>query len=159
MPTEDTYSGHLDLSHVGSCKRSNLETISPELVLFPDFWVLNVPRYFCFSLNVRRDSYSPWLLVRLQNGRDIACFCRCWYKTCHQHPCVYFQDFSDWDDFWSLVSLWNFINVFPFDCKTFAWSDKVWRLNLRKARPVEWLLSLQLTYLSRFELLCNRMFS
>ena len=25
--------------------------ISPELVLFPDFWVSNIPRYFCFVWN------------------------------------------------------------------------------------------------------------
>ena len=25
--------------------------ISPELVLFPDFWVSNIPRYFCFAYN------------------------------------------------------------------------------------------------------------
>ena len=25
-----------------------LRPISPELVLFPDFWVSNIPRYFCF---------------------------------------------------------------------------------------------------------------
>ena len=25
--------------------------ISPELVLFPDFWVSNIPRYFCFALS------------------------------------------------------------------------------------------------------------
>ena len=29
-----------------------LRLISPELVLFPDFWVLNIPRYFCFALIV-----------------------------------------------------------------------------------------------------------
>ena len=28
-----------------------LRPISPELVLFPDFWVSNIPRYFCFCLN------------------------------------------------------------------------------------------------------------
>ena len=27
-----------------------LRPISPELVLFPDFWVSNIPRYFCFCL-------------------------------------------------------------------------------------------------------------
>ena len=27
-----------------------LRPMSPELVLFPDFWVLNIPRYFCFCL-------------------------------------------------------------------------------------------------------------
>ena len=27
-----------------------LRPISPELVLFLDFWVSNIPRYFCFAL-------------------------------------------------------------------------------------------------------------
>ena len=27
-----------------------LRPMSPELVLFPDFWVTNIPRYFCFCL-------------------------------------------------------------------------------------------------------------
>ena len=31
-----------------------LRPISPELVLFPDFWVSNIPRYFCFSLLARK---------------------------------------------------------------------------------------------------------
>ena len=28
-----------------------LRPISPELVLFPDFWISNIPRYFCFALS------------------------------------------------------------------------------------------------------------
>ena len=42
-----------------------LRPISPELVLFPDFWVSNIPRYFCFLLwNTNFDAvvlnaYSP----------------------------------------------------------------------------------------------------
>ena len=32
-----------------------LRPISPELVLFLDFWVLNIPRYFCFCLE-----YALW---------------------------------------------------------------------------------------------------
>ena len=47
-PTEDAYSsGHLALSHFGTCKCSK-RPMYPELVLFPDFWVSNIPRYFCF---------------------------------------------------------------------------------------------------------------
>ena len=30
--------------------------ISPELVLSPDFWVSNIPRYFCFCSEVKRTS-------------------------------------------------------------------------------------------------------
>ena len=29
-----------------------LRPISPELVLFLDFWVSNIPRYFCFCLDI-----------------------------------------------------------------------------------------------------------
>ena len=28
-----------------------LRQMSPELVLFPDFWVSNIPQYFCFCIN------------------------------------------------------------------------------------------------------------
>ena len=34
-----------------------LRPISPELVLFPDFWVSNIPRHFCFSF-LRRSRCS-----------------------------------------------------------------------------------------------------
>ena len=30
--------------------------ISPELVLFPDFWVSNIPRYFCFASKMQNRS-------------------------------------------------------------------------------------------------------
>ena len=30
-----------------------LRPISPELVLFPDFWISNIPRYFCFYIVLR----------------------------------------------------------------------------------------------------------
>ena len=30
-----------------------LRPIAPWLVLFPDFWVSNIPRYFCFALELR----------------------------------------------------------------------------------------------------------
>ena len=48
MPTEDAYiSGHLVLSHLGNCKCANGEAnLSWTCVLFPDFWVSNIPRYF-----------------------------------------------------------------------------------------------------------------
>ena len=32
--------------------------ISPELILFPDFWVSNIPRYFCFSLKLFLGQWS-----------------------------------------------------------------------------------------------------
>ena len=44
----------LTLPHTWSCPTLGLagvlmlRPISPELVLFPDFWVWNIPRYFCF---------------------------------------------------------------------------------------------------------------
>ena len=39
--------------------------ISSELVLFPDFWVSNIPRYFCFAsrkngLNIRTNASPEW---------------------------------------------------------------------------------------------------
>ena len=55
MTTEDAYSsGHLVLSHFGTLGLASvlmLRPISPELVLFPDFWVSNIPGYFCFFGN------------------------------------------------------------------------------------------------------------
>ena len=55
IPTEDAYSSeHLVLSDFGNCKCSNVETTSPVLVLFPDFWVSNIPRSFCFLLDLHR---------------------------------------------------------------------------------------------------------
>ena len=55
MPTEDANSsGHLVLSHFWTCKCSNVETTSPVLVFFADFWVSNIPRYFCFLLDLHR---------------------------------------------------------------------------------------------------------
>ena len=32
-----------------------LRPISPELVLFPHFWVSNIPRHFSFALNLRKN--------------------------------------------------------------------------------------------------------
>ena len=37
------------LSHLGLASVRMLRLISPELVLFPDFSVSNIPRYFCFA--------------------------------------------------------------------------------------------------------------
>ena len=46
----DAYpSGHLVLSHFETGCVLMLRPISPELVLFPDFWVSNIPRYFFFA--------------------------------------------------------------------------------------------------------------
>ena len=51
MPTEDVYSsGHLVLSHFGPCKCINVDSNLSWIVLFPDFRVSNIPRYFCFAL-------------------------------------------------------------------------------------------------------------
>ena len=52
IPKEDAYSsGHLVLFHFGTCMCSNVEAnLSPELVLFPDVWISNTPRYFSFAL-------------------------------------------------------------------------------------------------------------
>ena len=50
---------YLVLSHFGTFMCSMSSPISPELVLFPDFWVSNIPRYFCFaSLRVKADECS-----------------------------------------------------------------------------------------------------
>ena len=50
MPTEDAHSsGHLILSIFWTCTFLMLRPISPELVLFPDFWASNIPRYLCFA--------------------------------------------------------------------------------------------------------------
>ena len=52
MPTEDAYSsGHLVLSQFGNLGLASvlmLRLISPELALFPDFWISVIPWYFCF---------------------------------------------------------------------------------------------------------------
>ena len=34
-----------------------LRPISPELVMFPDFWISNIPRYFCFCFEVSNHSF------------------------------------------------------------------------------------------------------
>ena len=36
--------------------------ISPELVLFPDFWVSNIPRYFSFAFDYLRNIALIWIL-------------------------------------------------------------------------------------------------
>ena len=52
MQTEEAYSsGHLALSNIVTSMCSNVRPISPELVLFLDFWVSNIPRSFCFTLD------------------------------------------------------------------------------------------------------------
>ena len=51
MPKEDAYSsGHLVLSHFGTCKSSHVETNLSWTCLVPDFWVSNIPLYFFFCL-------------------------------------------------------------------------------------------------------------
>ena len=47
-----------------TCKCSNVTPISPELVLCPDFWVSNIPGYFCFA-----SSGQPQFLGLLRLGR------------------------------------------------------------------------------------------
>ena len=48
---EDAYSsGHLSCPTLGLASVLMLRPISLELVLSPDFWVSNIPRYFCFCL-------------------------------------------------------------------------------------------------------------
>ena len=61
MPTEDAYSsGHLVLSYFGLASVLMLRPISHELVLFPDFWVSNIPRYFCFFFYSIRFKNGEW---------------------------------------------------------------------------------------------------
>ena len=48
-----------------------LRPISPELVLFPDFWVSNIPRYFCFCLLVYFIDFLSKLHVSRQSVRKI----------------------------------------------------------------------------------------
>ena len=47
-----------------------LRPISPELVMFPDLWVSNIPRYFCFCL---KRIYS-WLFIQLSFNDRKATF-------------------------------------------------------------------------------------
>ena len=65
---------------------------------------------------------------------------------------INFYDLSAWDGCWSSVSIWRFIyrflDVCPFDSTTVAVSGKVGPVN-RLTTPVGWLLSFQLTVLSR----------
>ena len=66
MPTEDAYSsGHLILSPFGRACVLMSRPISPELVLFPDFWTLNIPRYFCltFTETLHRFSLNRKLIL------------------------------------------------------------------------------------------------
>ena len=44
-----------------------LRPISPELVLFLDFWVSNIPRYFCFCFG----AMDLWLCLRITKIRQI----------------------------------------------------------------------------------------
>ena len=53
-----------------------LRPISPELVLFSDFWVSNIPQYFCFAFDLtcrRMESYHPeHLLVYYKFLKNLA---------------------------------------------------------------------------------------
>ena len=44
--------------------------ISPELVLFPDFWVSNTPRYFCFAFKLQRRLWALYIIwvISISNG-------------------------------------------------------------------------------------------
>ena len=109
-------------------------------------------------LIVSRDSYSPWTLARFQMGgaqptfADVTIYF--WYLIfITLDVCVInFYDLSAWDGCWSSVSIWRFIyrflDVCPFDSTTVAVSGKVGPVN-RLTTPVGWLLSFQLTVLSR----------
>ena len=83
IPTEEAYSsGHLVLSHFGTCKCSNGETNLSEFVLFPEFWVSNIPRYFCFASSVTVWTYSRSaknaMLARITKGSFQK-----WYNRSH----------------------------------------------------------------------------
>ena len=53
-PTEDAYSsGHLVLSHLGTCVCSNVETIFTWACHVLGLWVSNIPRYFYFALKFK----------------------------------------------------------------------------------------------------------
>ena len=117
MPTENAYSsGHLVLSQFGACKCSYVETvlmlrpISPELVLFPVFWVSNIPRYFCFgfilySLGVvcqqriltTPDTWSYFLTFKFQTSLVLLACLWLFITTCTIYP--YIQYDSQYDRF------------------------------------------------------------
>ena len=57
IPREDAYSsGHLVLSHFGTCMCSYVETDFSWTCLFPDFWISSIPRYFSFAFSPREDA-------------------------------------------------------------------------------------------------------
>ena len=56
-----------------------LRPISPELVLFLDFWVSNIPRYFCFCLKHKIIHH----LINTINMREKYSFIGCHWIYCH----------------------------------------------------------------------------
>ena len=68
-------------------------------------------------LIVSRDSYSPWILARIQTRRSmyIACSSRCSLISLITNICViYFCDLTSLDVYLSSVSLWRLIYKFVF---------------------------------------------
>ena len=47
-----------------------LRPISPALVLFPDFWVSNIPRYFCFAFFIGLSQISSFFLLNILQYRN-----------------------------------------------------------------------------------------
>ena len=59
-----------------------LRPISPEFVLFPDFWVSNIPWHFCFAQNVWQ-RFFPCLVFIIVNTIETNLWSVCWSNLVH----------------------------------------------------------------------------
>ena len=100
----------------GTCICSNVETIlSWNLSCLRTFWVSNIPRYFYFAFRMSLYIFLLYNIYYLYlTGIDFYVLCAwggCWFV-------VYISSF-----------IYNFLNVFPFDYTTVAWSGTVVSVN------------------------------
>ena len=63
-----------------------LRPISPELVLFPDFWVSNIPRYFCFALNLQHFQFQCQMQFCLHVHSGTSGFRKVKYVSANKRP-------------------------------------------------------------------------
>ena len=140
-------SGHLFLSHFGTCMCSNVESNLSWTCLVSGLWVSNIPRYFCFAWHCQivTHSQSRLSLVILQSiaSWDPRCDCS-----------LDFQKMYMLHDIWKRVNLtentWNkgiwyvmllFQYVSDFIGMHFKYYMRTWIITLMKSGLPVWKIS------------------
>ena len=87
--------------------------ISPELVLFPDFWVSNIPRYFCFACIDMLYTKTIYQWIK-QNATELTSFCALVKRLMYSRYCAMsfvsqIKNTNTWLNLSQFAKLWCFV--------------------------------------------------